>query len=82
MEKKPIFDQWLEHRQSPLPPDGMAGRITARVEQRRLQGRPAEQASRADRLFALRPVRWALALGASLLGLLRLAEVSLKLFVP
>ena len=75
-----IYREWIRRRQAVQAPDGFAERVMDGIAKRPAVGRfdfPA-----AYRVLSSRPVQWAAALGALLLGLFRLSYIAAALLIP
>lgn len=74
-----IYGEWIRRRQSVPVPKGFTERTAAAIAGRHAAG---PVVSPLYRVLAGRPVQWAAAVGALLLGLFRLSYITTALLVP
>jgi len=74
------YGEWISRRQAVPVPEGFAERVMNEIAKQPAAGRLDSPA--VYRLLYSRPVQWAAALGALLLGLFRLSYIAAALLVP
>jgi hypothetical protein len=80
MKKEEIYSEWIRRRQSVSGPEDLEERVMAGIAKLAAVKRPVP--SGLYRVLTSRPVQWAAAAGALLLGLLRLSYVTYALLIP
>ncbi len=78
--KEEIFSEWINRRQSVSVPERFDAKVMDAVARQKVM-RSIDMPI-ALRFFTSRPVQWAAALGAVMLGLFRLSYITTALLVP
>ena len=79
-EEESIYSEWISRRQAVPVPEGFAEQVMTEIAKQPAMRRldlPALY-----RVVSSRPVQWAAALGALLLGLFRLSYITTALLIP
>jgi hypothetical protein len=79
-KKDEIYSEWLIRRQSVTVPEGFDEKVMGEVARHTIITNI--DVPIACRLLTSRPVQWAAALGALLLGLFRLSYITTALLIP